>query len=73
MEKQVLLTGFCLAPPSPVPTLMPLSWLLQPKPPVWILKTLEKLIVLQHFSMQAQAALLILQVLEVVVLCIYYC
>lgn len=73
MEKRVLLTGFCLVSRSPVPTLMPLSWLLWPKLPDWILKTLEKLIVLQHFSIQAQAAVLILQVLEVVVLCLYYC
>lgn len=73
MEKQVLLTGLCLAPCSPVPTLMPLSWLLLPKIPDWILKTIGGLIVLQHFSMQVQAAVLILQVLEVMVLCLYYC
>lgn len=52
---------------------MPLSWLLQPKLPDWILKTLAELIVLQHFSMQVQAAVLIPQVFEVVVLCLYYC
>lgn len=38
MENEELLTGLCLSLVSPVPTLMPLSWLLQAKLPDWIHK-----------------------------------
>lgn len=41
MENEVLLTRLCLLLVSPVPTLMPLSSLLQAKLPDWIQKILR--------------------------------